>query len=302
MYAFLFHFGFRHKIVFQQVKALRFTRQRKVSVVLVTNLGQVLFPSIDQGVRRASTLVQVKQNVLFFHLVGIDVKLVPVLSVSTVPPVMTADRVSPVHENVHQTVSFLTTLNLFQFLLDLFQLLVDCLGLSVDVLLLGKFLLPTFDVWGQLTALLQLLWKYVKGVTLPLQHVLLTPKPCDYFAVRSRLFSVLLHKTVQVNRKVKWQLIFVFQRLLFLRIVPRPVYVKVYVFWHLPYVTVFLRLYLFLLLLTVDLHFVVELLVKGLLQVSMRRVYDNSHKIRLDFFRVFNVVDLACKLNFLPLK
>lgn len=224
------------------------------------------------------------------------------LSVSAVPPVVTADCVSPVHENVHQTVLFLTALNLLQLPLDLFQLFLDCLCLSVDVFLLRHFLLPALDTWSQLATLLQLLRKYVKGVSLPLQHVLLTPKPCYYFAVHCRLFSVLLHKTVQVNRKVKWQLILVFQRLLFLRIVPRPVYVKVYVFWHLPYVTVFLRLYLFLLLHTVDLHFVVELLVKGLLQVSMRRVYDNSHKIRLDFLRVFNVVDLACKLNFLPVK
>ncbi len=266
--------------MFPQVKVIRFFGQIKVPIILVTNVRQVLFLRIYQSIRRASALVQIKQNVFFFHLVGVDVELVPMLSISAVPPVVTADCVSPVHENVHQTVLFLTALNLLQLPLNLFQLLLDCLRLSVDVLLLWQFLLPAFDTWSQLPTLLQLLWKYVKGVSLLLQHVLLTPKPCDYFAVRSRLFSVLLHKTVQVNRKVKWQFIFVFQRLLFLCIVPRPVYVKVYVFWHLPYVSMFLCLYLFLLFLTVDLHFVVELLVKGVLQVSMRRVYDNSHKIR----------------------
>ena len=145
MDAFLFEFGIRDQIMFPQVKALRFFRQSEVPVILVTNVRQVLFLCIYQSIRRASALVQVKQNVFFFHLVRVNVKLVPMLSVSAVPPVVTADCVSPVHEYVHQTVLFLTALNLLQLPLDLFQLLLDCLCLSVDFLLLRQFLLPALD-------------------------------------------------------------------------------------------------------------------------------------------------------------
>lgn len=139
---------------------------RKVFKVLVMNGWKGLFSYINQRVGCASTLVKIEEDFILIYLFSVDIKLVPWLGISSIPPIMTTDCVSSMHKNVHQIKLLLSALDFLQLLIEFFQLKLNLIFLVFNLWFVWKFLFPTLNWWSQLSAFLQFFRKYFKWVHL----------------------------------------------------------------------------------------------------------------------------------------
>lgn len=171
---------------------------------------------------------------------AVDVKSIPIGSVSAVAPVVTAYCIATMDKDIHEMVLLLPALDLLQLMLNLIQPIIQPRLISLEILNSWQFLLPTFQPSRILKTLLHFLKQQMQIAKLFLGPVPITDQLPYPLILLIPLLLILLQIAVQIQHEVEDKLLVIFMHLLLLPIVLSPIDIKEQILWLISDIHLFL--------------------------------------------------------------
>lgn len=84
----------------------------------VVEAGQVGWLDVEKGVGSCCWFLQINNYLFLLNRTSIDVETVPLTAISAVAPIVSADSVSPMHEDVHEVILLISAFNVIEFFFD----------------------------------------------------------------------------------------------------------------------------------------------------------------------------------------